>query len=382
MADLGEIMRSEGARYLSSGRFSTPVQRKAIHDIAGCSTAAMGAVLNTCEDCSVEYWRYRSCRNRSCPLCQGQARSNWLAARLEELLQVPYSHVVFNIPPEFIVLARYCPMELYNAVIRAAGQAIIDVGWSEFHAWLGCLIQLQTWTESLAYLLHAHCVVPCGGFSEDGSRWISFEPHDLAASALSARFRTLLCKAIRTAAQEGQFKRLPKRISVDQILLSTMNRDWSVYAEAPFGGPEQLLAYLAKYVDRVAITNDRIESYENHQVTFRGRDYGHGEVKSSTFEGTKFVELFLQHVPPKGFVRIRSYGFMANRNRKHNLERARQLIGKTVAARTRERFKPMRLCPTCYEARRAERTPYFAARPSAAPQIILNLRPPPSPVAA
>jgi Putative transposase/Transposase zinc-binding domain len=336
MVDLGEIMRGEGAHYLNNSRFSTPVQRKAIRDIAGCRTLVMGAVLTACQDCSVEFWRYRSCGNRSCPFCQGEARSNWFAARLEELLPVSYLHAVFNVPSEFRVLARYCPKELYDAVIRAVGQAIIDVGWSELHALLGCLIQLQTWTQTLAYLLHAHCVIPCGGFSEDGSRWISFEPGDLPASALSARFRTLLCKAIRTAAREGKFERLPKDISVDQILLSVRARDWKVYAEPPFGGPEQLLVYLAQFTNRVAITNDRIESYENRKVTFRSRDYRHGEVKSHKLEGAEFVHRFVQHVPPKGFVRIRSYGFMANRNRKKNLERARQLIGKSVAPSPRE----------------------------------------------
>ena len=381
MVDLGEIMRGEGERYLSS-RFVTPVQRKAIRDISECRTLAMGAVLTACEDCSVEYWRYRSCRNRSCPLCEGAARSSWLTARLEELLPVSYSHVVFNVPSEFRVLARCFPEEIYDAVIRAAGQAIIDVGWSKLHAQLGCLIQLQTWTQWLLYHLHTHCVVPCGGFSEDGSRWISFEPQDLPASELSARFRTLLCKAIRAAARKGKFERLPKTISVDQILLSVKDCEWRVYAEAPFGGPEQLLAYLAQYTNRVAITNDRIVSYENHQVTFRGRDYDDGEVNLSIVEGTEFVQRVLQHVPPKGFVRIRSYGFMANRNRKQNLERARQLIGQTVAPARRERIKPMMLCPACYEARRAQGTLYLTEHPNVAPQIILNLRPPPTPVAA
>jgi len=348
VVDLGEIMRGEGARYVAS-RFTTPVQRKAIRDISECRTLAKGAVLSLCQDCSVEFWRYRSCRNRSCPLCQGAARSNWLAARLEELLPVSYSHVIFNVPSELRLLARYFPEEIYDAVIRAAGQAIIDVGWSELHAQLGCLIQFQTWTQWLLYHLHAHCLVPCGGFSEDGSRWISFEPQDLPASELSARFRKLLCKAIRTAARKGKFDRLPKTISVDQILSTVKDGEWRVYAEAPFGGPEQLLAYLAQYTNRVAITNDRIVSYENHQVAFRGRHYDDGEVNLSMVEGTEFVERVLQHVPPKGFVRIRSYGFMANRNRKQNLERARQLIGQTVAPSPRERIKPRMLCPVCYE---------------------------------
>jgi hypothetical protein len=289
---------------------------------------------------------------------------------------------VFNVPSEFRVLARYYPKQIYEAVIRAAGQAIIDVGWSKLQARLGCLIQLQTWTQWLLYHLHTHCVVPCGGFSEDGSRWISFKPQDLPASELSARFGKLLCKAIRAAARKGKFDRLPKAISVDQILLTVKDTEWRVYAEPPFGGPEQLLAYLAKYTNRVAITNDRIVSYENCQVTFRGHEYGEDQGQLAIVEGPEFVQRYLQHVPPRGFVRIRSYGFMANRNRKKNLERARQLIGQTVAPSRRERIKPMMLCPACYEARRAQGTLYLIERPSVAPEIPLNLRPPPTPVAA
>lgn len=381
MATLGEIMRGEGERYLNS-RCTSPVQRKAIRDISECRTLAMGAVLTTCQDCSVEFWRYRSCRNRSCPLCQGQARSNWLAARLEELLPVSYCHVVFSVPSELRALARYFPEAIYGAVIRAAGQAIIDVGRSKLHARLGCLIQLQTWTQWLLYHLHAHCVVPCGGFSEDGSRWISFEPQDLPASELSVRFRNLLCKAIRDADRKGKFDRLPKAISVDQILSSVRGCEWKVYAEPPFGGPKQLLAYLAQYTNRVAITNDRIVAYENHQVTFLGRSYDDGQVNPSTIESQDFVQRVLQHVPPKGFVRIRSYGFMANRNRKQNLERACQLIGQLVTPSPQERIKPLVLCPACYEIRRAQGTLYLTERSSRDPKIIPNLRPPPTPVAA
>jgi hypothetical protein len=311
-------------------------------------------------------------------------------------------HVVFNVPSEFRDLALYYPKELYEAVIRAAGKAVLEVGWSNVHALLGCLIQLQTWAQNLAYHLHTHCVVPCGGFSEDGSRWISFEPQDLPADKLSARFRTLLCEAIRTAVAKGKFERLPKDISVDEILLTVSNRDWNVYAEPPFGGPEQLLAYLARYTSRVAITNDRIVSYENHQVTYRGRDYGEDRDRPYLLEGQEFVRRFVEHVPPKGFVRIRSFGFLANRNRKTNLERARQLIGETSETNHTRRspsqpfqpfqpFRALRLCPACYERRRQQHRPLFAphsdvasqTQPDVASQVALSLRPPPvHPVAA
>ena len=382
MVDLGDIVRGEGAQYLLT-RVTTPAQRKAMRAIAGCRTEAMGSVPTTCDDCGVQYPLFRSCGNRSCPLCQSQARANWLAARQEEILPVPYLQVVFNAPAELKELAVYCPEEFYDALIRAAGQAIIDVGALKLQAQLGCLAQLHTWGQKLPLHPHIHCVVPCGGFSEDGNRWVSFGPDDFPVNALSRRFRTLLCKAVRMAARKGKLERLPETVSVDQILAVVAAREWSVYAKPPFGGPEQLLAYLSQYMYRVAITNDRIESYENHQVTFRWRDHcGGNTIKTCTLEAMEFLRRFLLHVPPTGFVRMRSYGFLGNRNRKQNVERARLLIGQIRTPCARVPFEPLRLCPQCYAARRAG-TSELAMRTGGASHLIPNLRPPPiRPVAA
>jgi hypothetical protein len=284
--------------------------------------------------------------------------------------------VVFTVPREFNDVAVYCPAVLFDVLIRAAGQAVIDVGWSRLHAQLGCQTHLQTWGQSMAWHLHVHCVVPCGGFSEDGSRWISFEPEDLPVQALSKRFRTLLRKGVQAAARQGKLDHLPDTISIDRLLAVLKKRECRVYAKPPFGGVEKLLEYLARYTYRVAITNDRIESYENHQVAFRWRDYRHGnEEKPCKLDGQEFVRRFLMHVPPRGFVRIRSYGFIGNRNRKQNLERARQLIGKAGTPQMREAFKPRRLCPAC--SGRDERTLHVAPGPDVAPQFELSLRAPP-----
>ncbi len=381
MVDLADIMRAEGAQYLQT-RYGSAVQRKAMHDIVRCRTEAMGTVPVICERCNVEYCLFRSCRNRSCPQCQGEARNKWIEARRQEILPVAYLHVVFSTPSELNVLAQYCPEAFYDAVIRAAGQAVIDVGWSELHAQLGCQVHLQTWGQSMAFHPHAHCVVPCGGFSGDRSRWISFEPDDLPVEALSKRFRKLLGKSIRAAAQQSKLERLPGTVSVEKLLTMVMAHEWSVYAKPPFGGPEKLLEYLGRYTYRVAITNERIESYENHRVTVRWRNYRHGnEEKPCTLDGQEFLRRFLMHVPPRGFVRVRSYGFMANRNRKQNVERARQFIGEVGTPQIRESLQPLRLCPAC--SGRDERTLHFAPRPQVAPQFDLPSRPPPiEPVAA
>jgi Transposase zinc-binding domain/Putative transposase len=245
VVDLAEIVRGEGVRYLST-RAVTTNQHKALLAIAGCRTEAMGPVIETCVQCDIEYPLFRSFRNRSCPQCQGEARASWLAARTEDILPVSYLHAVFKAPRELHKLALYCPKQVYDILIRAAGQAVIDVGRSELHAQLGCHTQFQTWTQNLARHLHTHCVIPCGGFSEDGSRWIAFEPDELPVRALSRRYRTLVCTAIRKAAREGKLGRLPDAASVDQILARAMDREWKVYAKPPFGGPEQLLAYLAR----------------------------------------------------------------------------------------------------------------------------------------
>jgi hypothetical protein len=267
----------------------------------------------------------------------------------------PYLQIVFTVPREFHVLAFYSPKELYNAVMRAAGQAVIDVGWSELHLQLACHSQFHTWTEMMIMHLHVHCAVPAGGFSEDGARWVSFEPKDLPVEALMKRFRTRLIKALRTASRKGKFDCLPPEVRVEQLLASVKTRPWKVYAEPPFGGPEKFLKYLARYMYRVAITNDRIESYENHQVTFRCRGSG-GTLH--TLDAQKFLERFLMHVPPKGFVRVRSHGFLGNRNRKQNTERARQLIVQTTTKpRSREQFKPLRLCPACANKRSKPKIP-------------------------
>jgi len=380
VVEVGDIARGEARRYIET-HFTTPVQRKAIQDIACCRTAALGSLPQKCDECEIEYWLYRSCGNRSCPLCGSEARQKWLEARRQEILAVEYLQVVFTPPRELNVLAMYCPEAFYDALMRAAGQTIIDVGWSELRARLGCQVQLQTWTQTMALHPHTHCVVPCGGFSEDKGRWMPFGPDDLPTKTLSNRFRSLLCKFIRIAAQQGKLERLPDKISVEQLLATVRARRWRVYAKPPFGGPEKLLEYLSRYTYRVAITNDRIQSYENDQVTFRWRCGN--EQKLFTLDAQKFVERLLVHVLPKGFVRNRFYGFLGNRDRKENFQRAHRLIEQAPpeARRTvpspQERFWPQRLCPKCYDRRPRGARPHYASSPQLASQLGFTLRPPP-----
>jgi hypothetical protein len=377
VVELADIMRGEWVRYCGGHR-PTPEQYAAVRAITGCRTDAMGSVTNTCDGCSTTYSMPRSCRNRHCPKCQRETRAGWLEKRKAEILPVPYSHVVFTPPAELTDLALSYPREFYGALMSAAGHALTDVGWSKLRVRVGCEIHLHTWGEDMPLHPHTHCVVPCGGFAQDG-RWVEFEPGALPAEALASRFRVLLCRAIRAASRQGKFAPLTER--VEQIVAAAETREWRVYAEPPFGGPEQLLGYLARYMYRVAITNDRIQSYENDEVTFSRSDSGRGRTrKPCTLPAQEFVRRFVLHVLPKGFVRVRRYGFLSNRNRKANDERARERIGE-VPTQQREPLRPLRLCPACYEAIRNGGTPP-APRRELAPQLVLMLRPPPEPVAA
>ena len=406
MVGLGEIMRGEGLQYLQT-HFMLPVQRKAMSDIAQCRTAALGTVSNTCDVCEEEYWLFCSCRNRSCPLCQGEAQEQWLRTREEEMLPVPYLHMVFTLPRELKVLARYCPEQIYNALIRSAGQAVIDVGRAKLHLRLGIIVAQ---VEPLRFRQRRRFRVLCPACMANRIREYerrrpqarnpcrpppstSDPACRLPKTRLRARHHAhadgapcsdptsvvprLLCRNILKAERRGQLGRLPPTLSVEQILTKVKSCRWKVYARPSPGGTRGLLEYLAQYRYRVAITNERIVSYEEHDVTFRRRGQS-----PCTLEGQEFVQRFLLHVPPKGFVRIRSYGFLGNHKRKEKIENARKLIANAEATEPRERFTPLRLCPACAH-KRGLRTAHYAPGPVVTPQFDLQLRPPPNePVAA
>lgn len=352
MGDLGEIVRQRGAQYLRTHRV-TPFQRRAFRDIARCRTEAMGWVEAICEECGSPFRLYRSCRNRNCPQCQAQARVKWLAAREQELLAVPYFHVVFTVPEILNTIALYCPETFYSLLLQAAGKALLDVGLSKMGAQLGVLTILHTWGQNLTLHPHVHCVVAGGGFSKDGRRWISVPnpAYLLPVQVLSPHFRTLLCGSLRAAARRGELQRLPKDVSADPIIADAAAQEWIVYAKAPFGGPEQVLDYLSQYTHRIAISNRRILSFENDQVTFEWRDYADSNrIKQMTIAVDEFLRRFLMHVLPDRFVRIRYFGYLCNQHRSKNIARARALIGRAEELRFRERPKPALLCPACCAA--------------------------------
>jgi hypothetical protein len=258
--------------------------------------------------------------------------------------------VVFTVPEILNPIALYCPEVFYAALLSAAGNALLDVGMSQIHARLGVLTILHTWGQNLMLHPHVHCVVPGGGFSADGKRWIRVRKatYLLPVKVLKARFRTLLCQALRKAAQRGEFVRLPGDVLPHATIEGAAAQKWVVYAKPPFGGPRQVLEYLSRYTHRVAISNRRIMSFAGGKVTFRWRDYRDGNrMKVSTIDAMEFVRRFLLHVLPDRFVRIRYFGFLTNARRGQNIERARELVGYTEPEVVREREKFRVLCPEC-----------------------------------
>lgn len=384
MSDLGEIIRSAGQEFLQS-RATTPFQRKAMRAIARCRTASLGGERKRCDHCGAEHMFFRSCRNRHCPRCQSQARFEWLKAREQELLPVPYFHVVFTVPEEFHPLALYCPEAFYALLFRAAGQALLEVGQTKLRALLGGLCVLHTWGQTLALHPHIHMVVPGGGFSRDRSRWVSVRKRTflLPVRVLSRRFQTLLCASLRRAFAENHLKRLPADVasdtpSFDLLLARACRKPWVVYAKPPFGGPREVLQYLAAYTHRTAISNRRIVAFDGRQVTFAWRDYANrSEQKVMTLPVLEFIRRFLLHILPSRFVRIRYVGFLGNHHRRRNLEHARSLLGASPhPTPAPEISRETVLCPDCGEGRLRpvspiEPSPYHWIRPppSAALQV-------------
>lgn len=331
--DLGAIVRARSETFLRN-RHTTAAQRKALRAIGACRTPALGGQRQQCDQCGHEHIQWHSCRNRACPRCGAAARARWLEARRAELVPVPYFHLVFTVPEVLNAIALHAPRVFYDLLFRAAGGALVDVARSRLQIRLGCLSVLHTWGQTLTLHPHIHCVVPGGGFSLDGRQWrpVAKSTFLLPVKVLSRRFRSLLTRALRQAWRDGTLQ-LPERavadsVAFDLLLARAGATDWVVYCKPPFGGPEQVLAYLANYTHRIAISNSRILSFDGQRVCFRYRDYAHDNAeKLLTLDVDEFLRRFLLHVVPPRFVRIRYYGFLANRSRAHSIVSARQLIG-------------------------------------------------------
>jgi hypothetical protein len=306
--------------------------------IARCRTAALGGHLDQCTRCGHRATiSYNSCRNRHCPKCQTAARERWIVARRRELLPTRYVHVVFTLPPQLAALALQNKKVVYDLLFRASAETLLEVARDPRHlgAEIGFFTVLHTWNQKLGLHPHVHCVVPAGGLSLDHTRWVkSRDRFFLPIHVLRRVFRGKFVAALRQAFQEGQLNfhgnltclAQPKTFAA--WLRPLFRKDWVVYSKPPFGGPEYVLQYLGRYTHRVAVSNHRLVSFAGGKVTFRWRDSAHNnEQKLLTLTVDKFLRRFLLHVLPKGFVRIRNFGFLANRRRATLLPLCFQLLG-------------------------------------------------------
>jgi hypothetical protein len=338
--EVADVFRQYAPLYLARHGVS-PQQHRVLKDIQVCRTAALGGHVERCDRCGHQATSYNSCRNRHCPKCQGPARARWLNAREGELLPVPYFHVVFTLPGLLAPLALQNPVVVYNLLFQAVAATLLEVAANprRMGARLGFLTVLHTWGQNLMHHPHIHCVVPAGGLSPDGASWVAgragfFLPVRVLSRVFRGKFISLLKAALGRGELEfhGSLKPLAAPAAMERLLDRSVASEWVVYAKPPFGGPEQVLKYLARYTHRVAISNSRLLRLEDGKVTFRWKDYAHGNRPGvMTLDATEFIRRFLLHVMPKSFVRIRYYGFMANRHRARNLQHCRHLLGRSQA---------------------------------------------------
>lgn len=317
-------------------------QRQAIKAIAACRTRELGGHVEQCDHCEHRKVAYNSCRNRHCPKCQAGARAKWMAERESELLPVPYFHVVFTIPHELAPLALQNKRLMYGILFQAAAKTLREVARNPKHlgAEIGFLGVLHTWGQNLMHHPHVHFVVPGGGLSKNEAEWIPCKRSKnrkkaffLPVRVLSRVFRGKFIAALKRAKKRNELRLYGAMQAIEdskewtRFLDSTVREEWVVYAKQPFGGREQVLKYLARYTHRVAISNQRLVGHQDGQVAFRYKDYADGSrEKTMIIQATEFMRRFLMHVLPRGFTRIRHFGFLSGRRRTASLATCRRLL--------------------------------------------------------
>jgi hypothetical protein len=332
---VADVFREFAASYLAKYGHSAEEER-VLRAIMLCKTAALGGHKTRCSECEHEAFFYNSCRNRHCPRCQGAARAQWLLKRTSELLETPYFHVVFTLPEALAPIALKNKRIIYGLLFRAAAETLLKVARNPKHlgAQIGVLGVLHTWGQTLNHHPHIHCVVPGGGLSLDRSSWVpGRKSFFLPVRILSRVFRGKFLSYLRDAYDQGQLKlpgklaHLGEKSAWIAFIRATSQMEWVVYSKPPFGGPKQVLKYLARYTHRVAISDQRLIAIEDGKVSFRYKDYRAGSIeRTMTLEGPEFMRRFLQHVLPKSFHRIRYFGFLSNRHRERNIALARKLL--------------------------------------------------------
>jgi predicted Zn-ribbon and HTH transcriptional regulator len=357
--EIADIIRRADARITSRHRESlTWPQVKVLNAILRCRTAALGGHRDECTRCGYQTISYNSCRNRHCPKCQTNAREKWLTARQRELLPVDYYHLVFSVPHALVPLIWQNKRILFRLLFEASAETLLEVAADPKHlgAEIGFLSILHTWGQTLQRHPHIHCVVPGGGLSPDRERWIRSPPRFfLPVRVLSRVFRGKFVAGLKRAfaqkklAFHGACLQLADKAAFAKFLRTLFREDWVVYAKRPFGGPEHVLHYLARYTHRVAISNHRLVDLTDTHVTFRWKDYAHhNKRRTMTLTHEAFLRRFLEHLLPRGFPRIRYFGLLANRRRGVFLPLCRTLLAAQPPVEVANPTEPaVRLCPCC-----------------------------------
>ena len=361
--ELADIFRAHGPawREANAGHVSLE-QLKVMSAIESCRTAALGGHVARCEDCAFTAIAYNSCRNRHCPKCQGVAAKQWLTDREADLLPVPYYHMVFTLPAAIADIAYQNKAVVYDLLFKVSAETMLTIAADPKHlgARVGITSVLHTWGSAMTHHPHVHMIVPGGGISPDGGRWVSCRPgFFLPVRVLSRLFRRLFLEKLIATHQAGRLSffgahaHLADAQSFAAHLAPLRKTEWVVYAKRPFGGPEAVLAYLSRYTHRVAIANSRLIAFDEQLVTFKWKDYrieGRDRYKQMTLATDEFIRRFLIHVLPKGLHRIRHYGLFAKGSCADNIARARELLavarpeGQPTAAAV-DPGKPS--CPCC-----------------------------------
>lgn len=362
--EVADLIRAAGTAFIERNRqWLRWTHIKVLLAIARCRTAALGGHIDECTRCGHRAAiSYNSCRNRHCPKCQTGARERWIEARRRELLPIPYVHVVFTLPPQLASLALQNKKLIYGLLLRASAETLLEVARNPSHlgAEIGFFSVLHTWNQKLQLHPHAHCVIPAGGLSLDHTRWIRSHPRFfLPIHVLRRVFRGKFVDALNSAFQRGQlhFSGNLALLAQPKIFASWLRplfrKHWIVYSKPPFGGPEYVLHYLGRYTHRVAISNHRLVSFNDGLVTFRWRDSAHNnEQKLMALSLDEFLRRFLLHLLPRGFVRIRHFGFLASRRRAQLLPLCFAALDSAAvqtetSISTAQDTSPNWLCPNC-----------------------------------
>lgn len=375
--EVADILRSHGKAYLGANENTTATEiLRVLKDLTACRTPVLGGQVKRCDTCGHTEVFFHSCRNRHCPKCQAAARAKWLEAREKELLiGVPYFHIVFTLPQSLAPLALQNKRILYGILFRAASETLQTIGRDPAHlgAQIGFLAILHTWGQNLQHHPHVHILVPGGGISPAGDRWISCRKgFFLPVRVLSTLFKKKFLSYLKNARKKGKLffrgklSYLGEETTWKSFSSGLHETDWVIYAKPPFGSPERVLKYLARYTNRVAISNQRLLAFENDQVTFRYKDYAHGNrQRTMKLDAVEFIRRFLLHILPANFMRIRHYGFLANCNRRKALSLCRTLLG--IGSDTQESENPVGIdcstalsdrglahsCPVCQQGQMA-----------------------------